>query len=153
MMPTHHTENPNPTHPTPPRFWQVLDSEILNCPLSAMTTLFPEALRPCPKRIEVHNFPPDFFVAVVAAWKFRIISFGSFFKPLLINSGIEISIWCLLGGIRFKWFTKQINLRGLPRHLLNSRCSHCFPISCHLARRIETKLDKKVAVFFWTDYR
>lgn len=32
--------------PTPPWFWQVLEPEIRNCPLSAMTTSFPEAVRP-----------------------------------------------------------------------------------------------------------
>lgn len=75
--------------------------------------------------------------------------------------------WKLMssGGPCFKWFTKKHVLffpsraweafvrltkhlmTGLPRRLLNSRCSHCFPISCHLARRI-AQLQKKIAVFF-----
>ena len=137
--------------PTPPWFWQVLEPEIRNCPLSAMTTSFPEAVRPQESWQQT-------------ALKQQISeSFRMLLPPFL--SGVEMETDVFGGGLCSNDSQKKhvlffpsrawkafVRLRkhlmtDLPRHLLNSRCSHCFPISCHLARGI-AQLRKKIAVLF-----
>ena len=147
--------------PTPPWFWQVLEPEIRNCPLSAMTTSFPEAVRPQ----ESWQQTPVSFPRFLVPWNSKFQNHFECFYSRFCR-GLKWKLMSLGGGgACFKWFTKKhvlffpsraweafVRLRKhlvtvLPRHLLNSRCSHCFPISCHLARGI-AQLHKKIAVSF-----
>ena len=102
--------------PTPPWFWQVLEPEIRNCPLSAMTTSFPEAVRPQESWQQTAVSFPRFLVP----WNSKFQNHLECFYPHFCR-GLKWKLMSLGGGAMFQMIHKKTCF-VFPKSCLESLC-------------------------------